>query len=392
MFSGELSKIQEAIRNEGLDGWLFCNFHHRDKLSDELLHINPHAVNSRLWFYAVPAEGEPLKLVHAIEEGALDKLPGERRRYISREELKSALKPLAKKRWGVHSSPALTAISYLDAGTAAVFEEAGLILVSAAALIQRFKGLLDGEAIVSHEKAAKHLYEIVETAWERVKTAYFRKEPLREGDLRSLIQEEMTKRNLITDHPPIVAAGVNSGDPHYDFSGSGAPIKEGDLIQFDLWAKDAGEGAVYGDISWVGVFGEAAPPRVAKAFEDLISAREGVYRFIERELREGRRPSGAMADQEARNILLGLGYASAIRHRTGHGIDTECHGSGVNIDSVEFPDSRLLLDGSCFSLEPGIYFTDFGLRTEIDVYILRGKPVVSGKDRQFHLLTCRGSP
>ncbi|MDR3168042.1 MAG: aminopeptidase P family protein [Treponema sp.] len=392
MFAEELDKIQQAIRDEKLDGWLFCNFHHRDKLSDELLFIDPHTVNSRLWLYAVPAEGEPLKLVHAIEEGALDALPGKRQSYISREELKNALKPLAKKRWGVHSSPALTAISYLDAGTAAVFEEAGLILVSAAALIQRFKGLLDGEAIISHEKAAGHLYEIVETAWDRVNAAYFGKEPLREGDLRALIQEEMAKRNLITDHPPIVAAGVNTGDPHYDFSGSGAPILEGDVIQFDLWAKDAGEGAVYGDISWVGVFAERAAPRVERAFADLISAREGAYQFIERELREGRRPSGAMADQEARKILSGLGYASAIRHRTGHGIDTECHGSGANIDSVEFPDFRLLLDGSCFSLEPGIYFSDFGLRTEIDVYILRGKPVISGKDRQFQLLLCQTKP
>jgi Xaa-Pro aminopeptidase len=389
MSSEEFRNIQEAIRNEGLDGWLFCNFHHRDKLSDEILHINPHSTNSRLWIYAVPAQGEPLKLVHAIEEGALDTLPGERRSYISREELIAALRPLAKKRWGVHSSPALMAISYLDAGTAAMFEGAGLILVSAAALIQRFKGLLGEEAIVSHEKAAVHLYEIVERAWERVRAAYFGKEPLREGDLRSLMLEEMAKRNLVTDHPPIVAAGTNTGDPHYDFSGPGALIKEGDVIQFDLWAKDAGEGAVYGDISWVGVFAAQADPRIQKAFADLISVREGVYRFIEGELREGRRPSGAMADWEARNILLGLGYASAIRHRTGHGIDTECHGSGVNIDSVEFPDSRLLLDGSCFSLEPGIYFSDFGLRTEIDVYIIQGKPIVSGKERQFQLLSCR---
>jgi Xaa-Pro aminopeptidase len=385
----ELDGIQEAVRGEGLDGWLFCNFRHRDKLSDELLHINPQSTNSRLWIYAVPAEGEPLKLVHAIEERALDALPGSRRSYISREELIAALKPLEKKRWGVHSSPVLTAISYLDAGTAAVLEGAGLVLVSAAALIQRFKGLLDADAIRSHEKAAVHLYEIVETAWKRVKNAYFRREPLREGDLRSLILEEMEKRNLITDHPPIVAAGANAGDPHYDFSGSGAAIKEGDVIQFDLWAKDTGEGAVYADISWVGVFAAAPAPPVERAFTDLISVREGVYGFIERELREGRRPSGAMADKEARRILLELGYGSAIRHRTGHGIDTECHGSGANIDSTEFPDSRLLLDGSCFSLEPGIYFSDFGLRTEIDVYILRGKPVVSGKDRQFRLLTCQ---
>ncbi|MDR3138174.1 MAG: aminopeptidase P family protein [Treponema sp.] len=388
MLPQEFTQIQEAIRNENLDGWLFCNFRHRDKLSDELLHLNPGATNSRLWFYAVPAWGEPLKLVHAIEQNALDALPGLRKSYISREDLIAALKPLEKKRWGVHSSPSLTAISYLDAGTSALLEGAGLILVSAAALIQRFKGLLNADAIQSHEKAARHLYEIVDIAWDRVKTAYDRGEPLREGDLRLLIQEEMAKRELVSGHP-IVAAGANSGNPHYDFSGSGAEIREGDVVQFDISAKGAGTEAIYADISWAGVFAAEAPPGIEKAFADLISVREGVYRFIEGELREERRPSGAAADRVARELLVNLGYASAIRHRTGHGIDTECHGSGVNIDSVEFPDTRLLLDGSCFSLEPGIYFSDFGLRTEIDVYILEGKPVVSGKDRQFTLLACQ---
>jgi Xaa-Pro aminopeptidase len=161
------------------------------------------------------------------------------------------------------------------------------------------------------------------------------------------------------------------------------------VIQFDLWAKEQAPGAIYGDISWVGVFAPSASARVEEAFSDLLDAREGAYHFIEAELEAGRRPSGAMVDQKTREILIDRGYGEALKHRTGHGIDTECHGSGVNIDSVEFPDSRLLLDGACFSLEPGIYFSDFGLRTEIDVYIQEGKPVISqGDRRQFSLLTC----
>ncbi|MDR1108153.1 MAG: aminopeptidase P family protein [Spirochaetaceae bacterium] len=385
-----LEALQEAIREEGLDGWLFCNFHHRDPLSDEILRLDPGATNSRRWVYGVPAHGEPRGIVHVIEPDILKGLPGSRVSYLRQEEFSAALAPFAGKRWGVHSSETLCAISYLDRGTAAVLEKAGLTLVSAAALIQRFKGLLDEGGIESHERAVDGLHRIVEIAWERVKKSYIEESPLREGDIRRLMLEEMEARGLIPDHPPIVAGGANSGNPHYDFSGGGAVFKRGEVIQFDLLAKEAAEGSVYGDISWVGVYAPAAPAPVEKAFGDLVRAREGVLDFLTSELSAGKALTGAMADQKAREFLIAGGYEGAIKHRTGHGIDTECHGSGVNIDSVEFPDSRFLLEGSCFSLEPGIYFSDFGLRTEIDVYIRGGKPMVSGRTnpRQFTLLTC----
>jgi Xaa-Pro aminopeptidase len=385
-----LRNMRKAIREEGLDGWLFCNFHHRDKLSDSILGIQEDTVNSRLWLYAVPAGGEPFKLTHAVEPGVLEGLPGSSAGYISREDLISALKSLGGKRWGAHMSDTLTAVSYLDAGTASTLTQAGLILLSAAALVQRFRGLLDAAGIVSHEKAVAELRNIVDLVWEQVKKAHADKRPLYEGELRTAILEEMAGRNLGTSHPPIVAAGVNSGNPHYDFSGEGARIREGDVIQLDLWAKEQAGGAVYGDISWVGVFSSKAPEPAAGIFAGLVDARERAYGFIEAELAAGRRPSGSMVDQKTRDLLTALGYGKALKHRTGHGIDTECHGSGVNIDGVEFPDPRLLLDGSCFSLEPGVYFSDFGLRTEIDVYINNGKPVISGhkQGRQFALLTC----
>jgi Xaa-Pro aminopeptidase len=388
MNAEKLTAMQEAIRGEGLDGWLFCNFRHRDKLADGILHIDPGTTNSRLWVYAVPASGRPLGIFHAIENDSLGDLPGDRVSYRSREEFLSRLKPLAGKRWGVHVSESITAISYLDAGTAAIFEKAGLIPVSAGGLLQRFKGLLNGADIQAHEQAADHLYEIVKTAWALVRDTYARGAGLFEGDIQKLMLEELKRRNLVTDHAPIVAAGINSGNPHYALAGPGKQIAQDEVIQFDIWAKDSGPGGIYADISWVGVYGTGPRPNIEKAFTELVSVREGAWDYIGRELAAGRRPSGAEVDDKARGLLIGLGYERAIRHRTGHGIDTEVHGAGVNIDSVEFPDSRLLLDGSCFSLEPGIYFADFGMRTEIDVYIRDGKPAVSGQDRQFQLLTC----
>ncbi|AEF80962.1 M24 family metallopeptidase [Leadbettera azotonutricia] len=386
----ELGTIQEAIRGEGLDGWLFCNFRHRDKLSDDILGLSHDTTNSRLWFYAVPANGSPLKIIHAVEPQALDVLPGTGVFYIAREDLLAALKPLSGKRWGVHSSETILALSYLDAGTAAVLERAGLKLVSAAPLIQRFRGLLGAEAIASHERAAVHLYEIVGLAWDLVKEAHKNRKPIYEGDVRSLMLSEMEKRKLFPDHPPIVAAGPNAGNPHYDFENKGALFKEDDAVQFDLWAKEELPGAVFADISWIGVFAEKASSRIEKTFIDLIAARDRAFSFIEEKLASGQRPSGAMVDKAAREMLIGKGYEKAIKHRTGHGIDTEIHGSGANMDSVEFPDSRLLLDGACFSIEPGLYFEDFGLRTEIDVYIQSGKAFISGKphSRQSDLLLC----
>jgi Xaa-Pro aminopeptidase len=384
-----LELLQKNILTEGLDGWFFCNFRHRDKLSDEILRISPDSSNSRYWFYAVPGKGEPLKIIHAVEPDALETLPGNTQFYVSREDLLAALKPLAGKSWGVHSSEELAAISYLDAGIAAVLKNAGLQLVSAASLIQRSCGLLDNDGIASHERAAVHLYEIVKLSWDFIKKAYKEKKTIYEADVRGLMIQEMERRHLVSDNNLIVAAGRNSGNPHYGFTGSGAQINEGDIVQLDLWAKEDNKEAIFADISWAGVFAEKVPEEAAKRFATVVSAREGAVSYIESELSAGRTPTGASVDRKAREIIGSLGYKDGLKHRTGHGIDREIHGSGVNIDSIEFPDSRLLLEGSCFSLEPGLYFADYGMRTEIDVYIRNGKPTISGvPGRQFDLLSC----
>lgn len=384
-----LSRIRDAIRQENLDGWLFYNFRHRDTLADQILRVDQSLSNTRPWIYAVPVEGVPCRIVHRIEAGILDALDGTTTFYSSREELHRALEPLAGRTWAVHASETLPVLSFLDAGTVDLLRRAGLRLTSAETLVQRLQGLLDDSRIASHRRAAVKLYGIVQTAWDAVREAYAREQTIREGDIRSLILSEMDRLGLQTDHPPIVASGAHSGDPHYDFNGCGAPFAHGDIVQLDMWAKEHDAEAIYADISWVGVFAEKAAEEQTKAFAALIAARDSAVEYIRRELDEGKRPSGAAVDRRTRDILREAGYEDALRHRTGHGIDTECHGSGANLDSIEFPDSRLLLDGSCFSIEPGVYFSTFGLRTEIDVYIQSGQAIVSGADIQHELLTCR---
>ena len=383
----KIAALEKAIRDEGLDGWLFCNFRRRDPLSDAILERPAGLSNSRLWLYAVPASGEPLAFVHAIEAGHLDGLPGKKIVYGGRDDLKASLRLLAGRRWGAHFSETICAVSFLDAGTAAFLEKGGLVLVPADALVQRFSGLLDGGGIASHKRAAAALYGIVETVWDFVRSSYTGGRAVYEGDLRRIMEDEFVRLGLKRDHPPLAAAGVHSSNPHYDFEGRGAPLQEGDVVQLDLWAREDAAGAIYADISWAGVYARIIPSELEHHFSRLAFVRDAAFSFIEARLAAGNALSGAETDAWTRKLLAAEGYGAALRHRTGHGIDTECHGSGVNIDSVEFPDSRLLLEGSCFSLEPGIYLEHYGMRTEIDVYIEGGKPRCAGPV-QGALLRC----
>ena len=390
-------KIQKAIREEHIDGWLFCNFRHRDRLSDQILFRPETLTNSRFWFYLVPASGEPLALVHTIEPDHLDSLPGKKQSYAGREELLKFFATLSGKIIAVHMSENISTISFLDAGVYIALSGAGVRLVGAENLIQRFKGLLSREGIASHERAASALYSIVEKVWDFVCTSYIDGRNLNEREIRELMEDEFTRLDMERDHPPQAAAGMNSANPHYDFTGNGRAIEEGDIIQLDLWAKEKNPGAIYADIAWAGVYGKKARNDTEKRFSDLVEIRETLLDFLTASFAEEKKAgavlTGAEIDAYCRSLLYAKGYGNVIKHRTGHGIDTEAHGSGANIDSAEFPDNRRLLEGSCFSIEPGIYFTGYGFRTEVNVYIQDGRPRVSGpgavkQGRQFKLLHC----
>lgn len=342
------------------------------------------AINTRGWFYYIPANGQPEKIVHGVESGALNTLPGRSFVYASQYELRSCLKRYSGLKVAVQYSQDLAIISYLDHGTALNLKQAGVSLASSATLVQRIESLFDKAMIASHETAARHLYEIVDVVWTRIKTDFSQTE-LREGDVQSWILDEFTERGLETDHPPIVAAGAHSADPHYAPQDGGAPLKRSEVLQLDLWAKVPG--SVFADISWVGFLDTNVPPEIDEAFSAIVSARDGSIDLINSKLAEHRQVTGKEVDLHARRIIEEHGFARFIKHRTGHSIDTECHGSGVNLDSVEFPDSRRLLEGSCFSVEPGVYLSSFGLRTEIDAYISDGKAVVSGNKPQSRILT-----
>jgi phosphoesterase RecJ-like protein len=293
--------------------------------------------------------------------------------YVDRQSFFRAFSSFSGQRWAAHISGELPILSFLDEGTAAGIRAAGIELVSAAALVQRLKGLLDEEAVASHERAAWGLYSIVDDAWQAIDGAYRSGRKITEGAVRRLILEGMERRGLETDHPPIVAAGAHSGDPTTTFPGKGPPSATGRRPAGPLGQGTNSRFNLRGHLLGRRLRQECRR-RGGRCMARPGRGRDEAVRYAGEALRSGLAPTGASVDERVRSALIGAGYGDALRHRTGHGIDTECHGSGVNLDSIEFPDRRLLLEGACFSVEPGLYFQRFGLRTEIDVYIRAGPP------------------
>ncbi len=348
--------------------------------------LNPAQVTTRRWFYLLPADKtDAVKICHAIEAGALDALPGALRLYSSQEELKSELSRFKGLRLAAQYSPDLPVFSYLDHGAALMLADCGIELVPSGNLIQQVKGVLNAEGIASHRRAADHLYAIVDLARKLMSGRIASGAELYEGDVQALIMDEFAKRGLETDHPPIVAAGAHSADPHYAPQGRGSLIEADRIIQLDLWARETRGTGIYADISWVFFSGRTVPSDAAEVFAAVRGARDELIAYLNRELPE-RRVAGHEADRLCREYIRKRGYGEYLIHRTGHGIDTLPHGYGVNLDSIEFPDPRPFMEGSCFSVEPGIYLKDFGMRTEINAYIAYNQAVISGGDIQDEII------
>ncbi|OJF77584.1 MAG: hypothetical protein BKP49_00965 [Treponema sp. CETP13] len=393
------SALKEESVRSNLDGWFFSNFSHHDALTDSLLKLD-NTISTRRWVYIIFTNKKPLKILHSIEPNVLNSLPGDAKYYYAIEKLEEYLKELNGLNFAVLSDCYNAEISTMDGGFLKLLHDSGIKTTTAAPLIQRCKGILSTKGIQSHERAATLLYTIVQRTWDLVCKAYKKKEPLYEKTLESFIMQCFEEYNLVTDHPPIVAFGKNTGNPHYEISQTrGLRATEGDLIQFDIWAKEtvatgidgtiSPENSIYADISWVGVFSSAPSEKQKNDFYNLTKARDLVYKKLLESSNNNtlKQQTGFSLDKIVRESLINDGYENNIRHRTGHGIDTDCHGSGVNLDSVEFPDKRTLLEGSCFSVEPGIYSSNEGMRTEIDIYIQDGQPIISGKRfRSFNSL------
>jgi Xaa-Pro aminopeptidase len=383
-----LDTMQAAIREAGIDGWLFYDHHHRDPIASRILGLDENAHITRRWYYFVPAEGEPRKLVHRIEHDRLDALPGACGLYSSWQEHARGLDLMLSdaRILAMQYSPnnAIVNVSLVDAGTVELLRGLGKRIVSSADLVSRFEAVLTGEQMASHVVAQKAIDEILAEAWRKIaralRPANGTPGTLTEFEMMEWLGTAMRNEGLVWEDGPNVSVDTNSSDSHYAPTPErSSPIREGDFLLIDIWAKDEKPGSIYYDITWTGVVGREPTEREQQIFATVIKARDAAIDCVMRAFAANSPIRGFEADNAARSVIRAAGFGDYFIHRTGHNITQEIHGAGANLDNLETHDERLVLPCTCFSVEPGIYLPEFGVRSEIDMMTAPGKAWVTGK-------------
>ncbi len=370
----DLASVQSALQAAKLDGWLLYDFRGLNVLARRVLDIPSDVILSRRWFYFVPANGQPRKLVHQIEPHALDGVPGSAQRYLRWQELEAGVQSLLTgcQRVAMEYVPrnANPYVSRVDAGTIELVRSFGVEIISSGDLIQQFEACWDDEQWAMHLEAAKHTRSAYDVAFafiaQRVRSAGH----VRETEVQQRILDHFAAHGLITDHPPIVGAGPHSGDPHYaPGPNSDSPIREGDFVLIDLWAKLDKPRSVYSDLTWTGFVGTQVPEKYEQIFQIVARARDAAINKVRSAFAGGAILRGWEVGQAARDVIEQAGYGAAFCHRTGHSIGQETHGNGANMDNLETHEERQVLPRACFSVEPGIYLPEFGVRSEVNVFV-----------------------
>jgi Xaa-Pro aminopeptidase len=384
----DIAAIQTALRGASLDGWLFYDHHHRDPLAYSILSLDPAMHVTRRWFYLVPATGEPRKLVHRIESTRLDTLPGARAEYSSWQELDTALETMLA---GVtciamQYSPrnAIMYVSMVDAGTVELLRGMGKEIVSSADLVSQFEAVLTEEQIRTHYAAQEKVDRILAYGWKEM-GARARSDGRDSGSdefaMVLWLSEAMRREGLVWEHGPNVSCGPNSADSHYEPTPENSrPIRRGDFVLIDIWAKLDQPGACYYDITWTGMVDREPTEREQTVFATVRDARDAAIATVQSAFEERKPIAGWQADDAARAVIRAAGYGDWFTHRTGHNIGSEIHGSGANLDNLETHDVRLILPNTCFSVEPGIYFPgEFGVRSEVNMMTSLTRASVTGR-------------
>lgn len=379
-----LTEIQEALREAQLDGWLFYDHHRRDPLAYRVLGLDPQNSPTRRWYYLIPSEGEPRKLVHRIEATVLEGLPGAKATYSSWSTLLDGLTRLLGgcRRVAMQYSPkcAIPYISMADAGTVELVRSLGAEVASSADLIQVFEARWDEAKLASHLEAGRRVDRIRREAFQLAGERTRSRASITEWEIKQFILSQFSANGLITDHGPIVAVNANAADPHYEPDAAGSlPIRRGDLLLIDMWAKLDAPASVYYDITWTGYCGDAAPDPIQRVFHVVREARDRAVRCVQIAVDKGDLLRGFEVDDAARGYIKQEGYGDSFVHRTGHSIGEEVHGAGANMDNLETHDERRVLPWTCFSIEPGIYLQDFGIRLEVNVFVDNHKAIVTGE-------------
>jgi Xaa-Pro aminopeptidase len=405
--AARVREIQAALRDAGLDGWLFYDFRGSDPLAYRILKLDQRGITTRRWFYYIPATGEPVKLVHSIERGKLDQLPGKKLIFLPWQQLHQFLRETlagqttggqgarrrarATRRIAMQYSPNndIPYMSRVDAGTIELVRSFNVEPVASADLVQRFEAALSDEQRASHMEAADKIHRIIMDGFTEIARRMRAGEQTTEYDIQQFMERRFSEENLTNDNdPPIIAVNANAANPHYQPTREiNAPIKRGDFVLFDVWGKLKKPGAVYADQTWTGYVGESVPEEYTRIFNIVREARDAATRFVQESIRANRSIKGADVDDVSRGVIARAGYGAQFLHRTGHSIGEEVHGNGANIDNLETKDSRRIIPRTCFSIEPGIYLEGkFGVRSEIDMYVSERDALVTGQPVQTKIV------
>ncbi|MEO8025361.1 MAG: M24 family metallopeptidase [Bryobacteraceae bacterium] len=379
------------MREEKLNGWLFFDHHQRDHLAYRILELKPPGPVTRRWYYYIPATGEPRGLMHRIESEVLLTLPGSHEVYSSWSEQTEKLGKMLQggKRIAMQYSPncAIFTISLVDAGTMELVRACGVEVVTSANLIQKFEATWTAKQLESHLEAGLRVDAIRHAAFELIRERTRAGADLNEYQVQQFIREQFTNNRMTTDHGPIVGVNENASNPHYEPSADiWKPIRPGDCVLIDLWAKLDQPDAVYYDITWTGFCGETPPEEYQKIFDVVTGARDAAIERVKARCASGTALEGYEVDDAARDHIKAAGYGEYFVHRTGHSIGTEVHGAGANMDNLETHDVRRVSSWTCFSIEPGVYLPQFGVRSEINMFIEEHGARVTGEIQQKLLL------
>ena len=385
----DVGAVQAALAADGIDGWLLYDFRGLNPLATDVTGVGRQGghLATRRWYYLIPATGEPRGLVHKIEKNSLAHLPGTSARYAGRDQLESGLRTLlaGMGKVAMEYSPgcAIPYVARVDAGTIELVRQSGVEVVSSGDLIQRFSTVWDEEALASHRQASEKLYRVKDLAFEAVARRLRDRVATTEYDIQQLMVGWFRDEGLLSTDEPNVSAAENSGNPHYlPTATSHRAIRADEILLLDLWGKLNRPGAVFADITWMGFTGRTVPERFVRAFGAIRDARDAGVELVQQSMRAGRDLRGWEVDRAASQVLKDAGYADAILHRTGHSLGESVHGNGVNMDDYETHDDRRLIPGTGFTIEPGVYFDDFGVRTEINMTVSARDAAVTGPLQQ----------
>ncbi|HEU0210038.1 MAG TPA: M24 family metallopeptidase [Candidatus Udaeobacter sp.] len=387
-----VAEIQAALREAKLDGWLFCDFRHSDPLAYRILKLDEKMFASRRWFYYIPASGESVKIVQSIEQFKLDSLPGRKLVFRGWQELHARLREVlgaaakeSKRHIAMQYSPMndIPYISRVDAGTIELVRSFGVEPVTSAELVQKFEAVFSPAQHQMHVEASDKMHRIIQQAFAEIGRRIRADEPTSEWDIAQFMLRRYKEEGM-QQEPMIVAVNANTANPHYlPTKEKNSPINRGDFVLIDAATNLDKPDSVATDQTWTGYVGESVPEEYSRIFNIVREARDSAVDFVRKNIRAGKSIRGAEVDDVSRGVITCAGFGEQFTHRTGHSIGEETHGNGVNIDDFETRDSRRIIPGVCFSIEPGIYQEGkFGVRSEINVYVSDKDIEVTGQPIQ----------